>query len=694
MASPPNRCRPGPGVLLHRRGRFVGSTVFRRWDRFAGPWLARESRAGCTPECRAAPSVSAVHLYSGTTTDFGYEAITGVIVEKLKASFFDYYRYQPPNSEVMAWRNSLRAMASVAELAGLTDHGVLVEYQLPLSSKRLDVMFTGHSGAGRPMATVVELKQWDDAMPTDIPELVLAWVGGGQREVLHPSVQVGQYRRYLLDTHESFSEGQIGLRASAYLHNFMHDDQSELFASRHAAALNSDPLFAGDQVDELSLWLQDHLSGGGGVKLLDSVLEGRFRPHKKLLAHTAKMIKGEPSYVLLDEQKVSFNSVLAGVAEAHRTDDKTVYLINGGPGTGKSVVALNLVAELSEAGYSTLHATGSRAFTGNVRKVVGGRASSQFKYFNSFLDAEQDSIDVLICDEAHRIREFSHSRFTPKDKRTDDPQVNELINVARVAVFFIDDLQVVRPGEIGSSDLIRQAAAQAGVTLKEYELEAQFRCGGSESFVSWVENTLVMRRTADVIWDGADEFDFDVVDSVEELQAIIRAKDSEGHSARLAAGFCWPWSKPNDDGTLVDDVVIGEFAMPWNARPNAGRLASGIPKSDYWATDDGGIDQVGCVYTAQGFEFDYVGVIFGRDLVYRFGEGWVGQPEFSHDSVVRRALNSDDYDFTDLVKQTYRVLLTRGLKGCYVFFEDEETRDFVLSRTERAPGSRKAMEHS
>lgn len=628
-----------------------------------------------------------MHLYSGTTTEFSYEALTGVIVEKLKENFFAHYRYQPPNSEVMAWRNSLRAVARVSEQAGLTDHGVLVEYQLPMSSKRLDVMFTGHSGEGRPMATIVELKQWDDAKPTNIPEVVLAWVGGGLRETLHPSVQVGRYRRYLLDTHEAFSDSDIGLRASAYLHNFPFDEESELFALRHSEALNSDPLFAADRVDDLIEWLRDNLSSGGGITVLDSVINGRFRPHKKLLAHTAKVIKGEPAYVLLDEQKVSFNSVLAGVAESHRTSEKSVYLIEGGPGTGKSVVALNLVAELSEAGYSTLHATGSRAFTENVRKVVGSRGSAQFKYFNSFLGEEPNSIDVLICDEAHRIREFSHNRFTAAANRTNQPQVDELIDVARVSVFFIDDLQVVRPGEIGSSEMIRQAAERAGATVKEYQLEAQFRCGGSESFIGWVENTLGLRRTADVLWDGDEEFDFDVVGSVEELWAIVQSKNTAGSTARLVAGFCWPWSKPNADGTLVDDVVLGSFSMPWNAKPDAGRLAEGIPKSDFWASDPGGIDQIGCVYTAQGFEFDYAGVIVGRDLVYRFGQGWIGQPEHSHDSIVRRAANSDDADFTELVKQTYRVLLTRGLKGCFVFFEDEETRDFVLSRTEQKGGT-------
>ena len=502
--------------------------------------------------------------------------------------------------------------------------------------------------------------------------------------MLHPSVQVGQYQRYLMDSHEVFADGRVGLHAAAYLHNFLFDSEHELFALRHVNAINTNPLFAGDRADELADWLREHLSGGGGIPLLESVINGKYRPHKKLLSHTAKMIKGEPTYVLLDEQKVVFNSVLAAVAEAHRTKDKAVFLVRGGPGTGKSVLAINLVAELAEAGYSVLHATGSRAFTGNVRRVVGTRASAMFKYFNSFLGEDADILDVLICDEAHRIREVSHNQYTPAAARTDRPQIDELINVARVSVFFLDDLQVVRPGEIGSSALIAHTAESFGAEWKEYELDAQFRCGGSESFISWVENTLELKRTADVIWDGTDSFDFDIVDSVEELQALIRARNDGGSTARLVAGFCWPWSKPLSDGTLVDDVVIDGFSMPWNAKPDAGRLAPGIPKSDHWATEEGGISQIGCVYTAQGFEFDYVGVIFGRDLIYRFDSGWIGQPGRSHDSVVKRSARESGDRFTELVKHTYRVLLTRGLKGCYVYFQDEETRNFVLSRMERA----------
>ncbi|MDO8635488.1 MAG: DUF2075 domain-containing protein, partial [Dehalococcoidia bacterium] len=211
----------------------------------------------------------------------------------------------------------------------------------------------------------------------------------------------------------------------------------------------------------------------------------------------------------------------------------------------------------------------------------------------------------------------------------------------------------------------------------EYELEAQFRCSGSDAFVNWVTNTLGVRRTANVLWNREEEFDFRIFDSPLTLESAVKDKISQGNTARLAAGFCWKWSDPNEDGQLEDDVVIGDFKKPWNARPNAGKLAPGIPKAQLWANDPNGVNQVGCIYTAQGFEFDYVGVIIGRDLVYNLDSGqWKGQPEHSADSVVRKSKEG----FLGFVKNSYRVLLTRGMKGCYVFFQDKDTERFVRSR--------------
>jgi hypothetical protein len=276
----------------------------------------------------------------------------------------------------------------------------------------------------------------------------------------------------------------------------------------------------------------------------------------------------------------------------------------------------------------------------------------------------------------------SGNRFTKRSARTGKSQIDDLLDAGRVAVFFIDDFQVVRPEEVGSSGLIRSAAAVRGIPVQEFELEAQFRANGSDAFIQWVDNTLEVSRTPQVLWPVGDAFDFRVIDSIEHLDGLIRGQAMAGATGRLVAGFCWQWSNPEPNGELVPDVVVGSWRMPWNARAEAGRLAAGIPRSDYWASDPGGLEQVGCVYTAQGFEFDYVGVIFGRDLVYRPGIGWVGQPEESKDRIVAsRQITRDQ--FTEYVKSIYRVLMTRGLRGCYVHFLDPQTRDFVLSRLER-----------
>jgi DUF2075 family protein len=312
-----------------------------------------------------------------------------------------------------------------------------------------------------------------------------------------------------------------------------------------------------------------------------------------------------------------------------------------------------------------------------MRRVVGSRAGqSQFRYFNQFGNAEPNDVDVLILDEAHRLRETSVSRFTPKAKRTDIPQVDELIKAAKTTVFFIDDYQVVRPNEVGGTQLILEAAERNHADVSTFELETQFRLAGSKAFLQWVDGTLGIAPTVDPVWHADREtFDFRIVGSVEQLDALIRSKADEGHSARLTAGFCWPWSNPNPDGTLVPDVKVGNWQMPWNAKPDAGRLAPGIPPSNFWASDPNGINQVGCVYTAQGFEFDYVGVIWGRDLRWDPATNdCIGDPSHSHDSIVKRSGDR----FTDLVKRTYRVLLTRGLKGCYVYFVDSSTSGRVV----------------
>lgn len=616
-----------------------------------------------------------MQLYCGTTTQFVDDTLQNRITGRLEEAFFTHFRYRPSHSEVNSWRNSLRAMCNVVQYARLDDNGLVLEYQLPLTSKRLDFMITGRDARGAANAVIVELKQWSEAQASNVDGCVATFVAGAVRDELHPSVQVGQYHQYLEDFNPVFSSGDVTLSACSYLHNWSFDAGSEFFSSRHSSAIVRYPLFAGDQTTGLATFMTSRVDRGGGSEVLQTVLQSKYKASKKLMEHVAGVIAGRPEYVLLDEQLVVFETVLGIARSGLDGARRTALIVKGGPGTGKSVIALNLMSRLLRDGFNAHYATGSRAFTETLRAIIGRRGAPQFMYFNSYSEAEPDAIDVLICDEAHRLRKLSGDRFRPS--RTGKPQVEEILNAAKLAVFLIDDRQVVRPNEVGSSAYIREHAERLGCEVREHTLEAQFRCAGSDGFVNWVANTLAVERTANAIWEGDERFDFRIFPSPESLEQAIRARAAQGHSARLAAGFCWPWSKPNPDGTLLDDVVLGDWRRPWNARPEAKRLAAGIPKAQLWAHEPGGLDQVGCVYTAQGFEFDYIGVVFGRDLRYDMdAQAWIGDRKASFDRPVKQGGEA----FIDLVKNTYRVLLSRGLRGCYVHFVDRDTERFFRTR--------------
>ncbi len=622
-----------------------------------------------------------MRLYAGSSGQFVEDTVLNQIAGKLKNAFFSHYRYNPSHAEVSSWQNSLRAMAGILQYGDLLDHGVMLEYQLPLTSRRLDFMVTGKGQANADNAVIVELKQWETCGAADGENEVVTFVGGAKRELLHPSAQVGRYRMYLSDTHTAFHEGDnpVSLAACAYLHNYPHDAGDVLYDPKFVSILKSDPIFTMDDAPKLMGYLQERLCAGQGLDVLKRVEESRYRPSRKLMDHVGQVINGNSRYVLLDEQVVAYDKVRVLAKTGFHDRRKTAIIIKGGPGTGKSVIAIKVMADLLLSGYNAHYATGSRAFTETLRNIIGNRGGVQFKYFNSYAVAQPDEIDVLIADESHRIRKSSNSRFTAAAIRSNLEQIEELLRAAKVCVFLIDDVQVVRPNEIGSVEYIQQHAQAMNCNIFEYELEVQFRCSGSDAFVNWIDNTLGIRRTANVLWEGGDSFDFRIFESPHALDEAIREKAAEGYTARMTAGFCWEWSKPNSDGTLVEDVVIGEYRRPWNARPEASRLAKGIPKASLWAYLPGGMPQVGCIYTAQGFEFDYVGVIFGKDLLYNFDrQDWVGDRQQSHDTVVRKSGNK----FTNLVKNTYRVLLSRGLKGCYVHFLDRETENFFRSRME------------
>jgi uncharacterized protein len=623
-----------------------------------------------------------MQLYAGSLQEFVSDTLQNQIALKLENAFLQYFGYNPSDSEVRSWRSSLRAVKDVFEYSKFKDHGILLEYQLPLSSKRLDCMICGRDREGKDNSVIIELKQWESAQVSQVSDRVVTWIGGANREVLHPSVQVGQYKLYLEDNHSAFFEKDpILLHACSYIHNYVPEYQDALFNIQYESYIQSYPVFCERDVESLSNFLKKKLEYGNGLSVLERVQNSKYGPSKRLLDEVVKVVKENKRYILLDDQLLAFERVMSLVRKSASSNRKSIIIVNGGPGTGKSVVAINLLAEASKLGKNAQYATGSKAFTETLRKCLGSIANSQIKYFNSYSRAEPDSIDVLVADEAHRIRETSNNRFTRKEYISTTPQIEELIKVAKVPVFFIDDRQNVRPKEIGSSQYIRDHAKSMNCDLYEYNLGIQFRCLGSDKFVQWVNNTFGIQKTAQAIWDTkSDQFDFQIVHSPQELYKKIKEKnDKIPNSARIVAGFCWPWSEPKTDGTLVKDVVIGDFEMTWEGKEGKRKLSPDVPRASLWPFDPRAVDQIGSIYTIQGFEFDYVGVIIGNDIIYNFETNqWEGHIENSADTVVKKAGDK----FLDLIKNTYRILLSRSLKGCYVYFVDKETEKFVRTRME------------
>jgi hypothetical protein len=596
-------------------------------------------------------------------------AINDTLVEKLSAQMLFQMGNSPSPAEKRAWKNSLIEMSEVFIECGLGEITLLVEYQLPYSSKRIDLVAIGSDPKNEtPAVMAIELKQWTSASNYEGALDALKIDAYGSTPVLHPITQVSRYCEYLADFNHFLSNDQTKLYGVAYLHNWLSPNNSAL---NLVAPSQNGVLFTGSQKSALKDYVLKRISPKYSEQFTDDFLQAKIAPTKQLMSLAAEEIKTREQFRLLDEQQVAYSVTLNALRTAEASNTKTAVIITGGPGTGKSVIALSLLGELSRRGKSTLHATGSKAFRNSLRKIAGNRApqvQKLFSYFNSFMTAEKNSLDVVICDEAHRIRETSANRYTKADLRTGTPQLHELLNVARVPVFLLDSNQVVRKGETGTPEYIEVEAKKLGLEVIRVDLDGQFRCGGSRLYETWLNGFLGLGDGEEIEWSEDPNFKVLIADSPEAMESQLREFESEGYKSRITAGYCWTWNDPNSDGSLPRDVVIGDWSKPWNVKGDRG--VGGYMSGELWAIDPKGFDQIGCVYTAQGFEYDWNGVIFGPDLVWRSG-AWTSNISGSKDPAMR-GVSIDQFE--TLVKNTYKVLLTRGLVGTILYSVDPETQ--------------------
>lgn len=620
-------------------------------------------------------------IYSESQETFFKDVLTNKVAYKMREAMGS------SESEFTSWLNSPRHIKDVLELSGVKDSYVTFEYLVPYRQQRIDCMIFGKNQDFIDTVIHIELKQWTKVDSTEIEgNWVETYTGGAKRKVAHPSQQVKGYHDYLTGFVKIIDESRIELKGYAYCHNYNKEGEIGLYDPLYSDVIEKFPIFSGNQVEEFAKKIKYHLSEGNGYEIFNKFYQSPIAPSKKLLENASEIINNDSSFALIDEQIVAKNTILSCISSNQNNNQKNVIIVNGGPGTGKTVIALNVLAELANTGVekSIFFSTKSKPLLEGIKNRLkkGDQSKLLFTNLNQFIPSKvnENQIDVLIIDEAHRISKTSNNQYTKKEDRTELTQIETLIRASKNSIFFIDDKQVIRNAEIGNTNLIIETAKKFNCKIYQEELISQFRCNGSDTYLDWLDCLLGINSINIPLkqLDTQKDFDFKIYNDINDLYSkILSVSNEKNLSSRLVAGFCWPWSKKLDnDGNLVKDVKIGNFEMPWETHGDI-KPPDGYVKWYEWAYKPEGIKQVGCIYTAQGFEFDYIGVIIGNDLKYdKINDCLVGDITMTKDPTLKRGKEN----FDQYVKNIYRVLMSRGMKGCYVYFMDKEVQAYFEKR--------------
>jgi len=616
-----------------------------------------------------------VIVYAATKQQFLKDSDNDDIEEVILRHFKEATGKKVGASEIKSWQGSLTYMAKVLRDDGLPcDAGLAIELHIPQSSKRIDFLLTGRDEFQAKNAVLIELKQWSKATATTKDAIVKTALGGSQVETIHPSYQVWSYAALLEGFNEAVYDKSIEVRPCAYLHNYVSD--GVINSAHYEPYTSKAPLFLKGpaELEKLRSFLKKHIVHGDNKEVLYELSNGKIRPSKALSEALSGLMKGKPEFILIDDQKAIFESALAAASQATIEVPK-VLIIEGGPGTGKTVLAINLLVRLTALSllskYVSKNAAPRKVYES---KLIGTVKRTHFSNFFSgsgaFIDTEPNTYDALIIDEAHRLNEKSGLYGNLGEN-----QIKELIDSSKCSIFFIDEDQRVTLSDIGSKQAIRFFAKAKGATVEEYVLSSQFRCSGSDGYVAWLDDVLEIRPTAHPVLDTSD-YEFKVFDSPQAMHAAIEQKN-HGNKARVVAGYCWPWLSKKD--SKASDIVIGDnYTRQWNLDQDG----------SLWIIAENSIEQVGCIHTCQGLEVDYIGVIIGPDLVVRNGQVVTSPHDRDkHDKSIRGwkklmkeqpALAQQETDL--IIKNTYRTLMTRGMKGCFLYCTDPETAQYFSSR--------------
>jgi DUF2075 family protein len=577
--------------------------------------------------------------------------------------------------EYNSWQNSMQFMRNIVDDSDIDDEvRICIEYNIPLTSKRVDFIIAGTDDNGNENIIIVELKQWQKAeiVADDMHYCVRTFVANSDRIVCHPSYQAYSYSSFLKNYSQSISDENINLIPCAYLHNYQPEYRQTLSNPIYKDWFEVAPFFIKNEVSAFSDFVKRHItrksSKGDLLYLID---HGRLRPSKALQDSLTSMVKGNQEFMLLDEQAVCFDMCLKTMNQCLKDRKKRTIIIQGGPGTGKSVLAVNLLMEYINqslhASYVTKNSAPREAFLQLLTKSDAKKLINIKQLFRSpfgLSNCDENGYDCLIVDEAHRLVKKMYGDWNGEN------QVKECIKASLLSIFLLDEDQAVTTKDIGSLREIKYWCNELGSRLiitDETKLISQFRCNGSDSYIQFIDD--ILQRLPETIEIDLSElnFDFQVFDAPDKMREAIRENNRTGNKSRMVAGYCYDWNVKHHRGDW--DIIIGDnFKAKWN-----------LENDKVWAINPDSFEEIGCIHTAQGLEFDYVGVFIGKDLTYNPETGRIesNKEAISKDDKSSGIRSANQEKAHQLILNTYKTLMTRGQKGCYVYCEDANLRDYI-----------------
>ena len=613
-------------------------------------------------------------VYNATKTQFNDDVNLNQISDIILRNLREKHISGGQAAEFHSWQNSLHFMRSVIddpEIPG--DADIAIEYQIPRTSKRVDFMIAGADRDDRSNVVVVELKQWDKAEKVDdiMQHSVRAFTGGAYRIVNHPSYQAYAYATFIKNSSEQVQDEEIGIWPCAYLHNCAPANREPLDDEIYKLWYDEAPLFDRSQVLKFRSFIKKFIvKKAANGDLLYKIDNGRIRPSKALQDCLVSLMKGNQEFILLDDQAVAFDICKKLMNQCLKDLKKRSVIIQGGPGTGKSVLAVNLLNEFTQKGYNASYCTKNSAPREAYQRLLSKtdlKAQVNIKQlFRSpfgLCNMAPNFYDCLIVDEAHRLVSKMYGDWNGEN------QIKECIGASRFTIFLIDEDQRITTKDIGSVREIERWAAELNseVTMNEDTvLHSQFRCNGSDQYIQFLDKMLQIGEPVDIDLSELN-FDLRVYDDPNELRRDLRAINVASNKARMVAGYCYDWNVKHKRGDF-DIYLERDFKAQWN-----------LEKDKIWAINPRSFEQVGCIHTAQGLEFDYVGVFIGKDLRYDPDTGKIvtDRLQISKDDKSSGIRSASDKTAETLIKNTYKTLLTRGQKGCFIYCEDKALAEYI-----------------